>query len=325
MGAEEKLARISLWDRMNATTLGLVTSEMSHLNAVRKKNGYSRSPTFPHPTAMPFEYATVAGTKIRIARSQAAGKPTLVMLCPFPQSIMGFAPIWDGLAAEFNILAYDLPGFGRSEGGVEFMTFEAQGRFLRQVLNAYELEHAHILGPDVGMPAALYEAAQSDTTVKSIIVGDGPGVSPSSNASVIRKMVDSAFWRFVFRVAGAGALVEAGVRVCNVRYSPNEAELSDYKKSYAGRIPAVLEWFKGYPDSLAVVDPMIDHVKVPTLIFWGAEDAILYPDNGERLHARMPGSELRIFEGCGHFIYQDCRDEFLPMLIEWVKRHDQAA
>lgn len=320
MGKEFPL-KITLWDRANAATLGLVTPEMSRLDERRRANGYRRSPTVARPPAQPFEFVEVAGTRIRIARSPAPGRPTVVMLSPFPQSIMAYAPIWEGLARDFDLLAIDLPGFGRSAGGVEFMTFEAQGRFLRQAIEHFALADVHILGPDVGMPAALYVAAQADAPVKSIVIGDGPAIAPSSNASVIRKMVDSPFWRLVFRVAGAGALVESGVRTCYVRYYPNEEELSDYKQSYAGRVSAAMEWFRLYPESLATTDPLIEQVRVPTLIFWGAEDAILLPDNGERLHARMPGSELRIIEDCGHFAYQDCHEEFAAMLTEWVTRH----
>lgn len=320
MANSESLSRINLFDRVNATTLSLVTSEMARLNDIRKKNGYSNTPTFLEPPEMPFEFAEIGGVRIRFAHSAAPAKPTLIMFSPFPQSIMAYAPIWSGLASEFNLYAFDLPGFGRSEGGLEFMTFKAQGDFLHTLMQHLEVDNVHLLGPDVGMPAVLYYVGCYENSVKSIMVGDGPAIDPSSNASVIRKMVDSAFWRMIFRIAGAGALVEAGRRICYVNYTPNEIELSDYKKSYSDRVNAALQWFKDYPSSLATVDPLLDKIDLPALIFWGDEDAILYPDNGERVHQRMPNSELHIFKGCGHFCYQDRADEFRAMVIDWIGR-----
>lgn len=321
MNKNESLSRVTLYDRINASTLSLVTSEMSRLNDVRKQNGYSSSPTFPEPPEMPLEYEKIGGIRIRYAHSKAEDKPRLVMLSPFPQSILAYAPIWSFLAERYDLYAFDLPGFGRSEGGMEFMTFKAQGDFLNKLLEHFNINDSHLLGPDVGMPAVLYYVGNYENTVKSILVGDGPAISPTSNASVIRKMVESAFWRMIFRIAGAGALIEAGRRICYVNYSPNEIELSDYKKSYTGRINPVLQWFKDYPASLATVDPLLDKIEKPTLVFWGDEDAILYVDNGERIHQRMKNSELHVFEKCGHFCYQDRADEFKAMVVDWISRN----
>ena len=200
------------------------------------------------------------------------------------------------------------------------MTFKAQGDFLHTLLQQFELSGVHLLGPDVGMPGILYYVGNYENSVKSILFGDGPAIAPSANASVIRKMVGSAFWRMIFRIAGAGALVEAGTRICNVNYTPNEIELSDYKKSYSDRVSAALQWFKDYPSSLETVDPLLERIDLPSLIFWGDEDAILYPDNGERIHQRMPNSELHVFKDCGHFCYQDRADEFQAMVKDWIDR-----
>lgn len=321
MSNEERLLKINLFDRMNAAVVSLVTPEMKRLNVVRNRNGYRKIPTVPVPAPMPFKYDTVGGVRIRYAHSSAQTKPTLVMLCAFPQSIMGYAPIWDALAARFNLYAYDMAGFGRSEGGAEFMTFKAQGDYLKKFLEHFDIEGAHLMGPDVGMPAILYYVGTHQNSVKSVIVGDGPGILPSSNASVIRKVVHSALWRTIFAIAGSGALVEAGRRICYVNYTPNEIEMSDYKKSYSRRVGTVLKWFKGYPANLATVDPLLEKIPQPTLIFWGDEDAILYADNGERLHKRMKNSELKIFERCGHFPYQEQSEKFQSMLIDWIDRH----
>ncbi len=116
------------------------------------------------------------------------------------------------------------------------MTFKSQGEFLNKFIEHFQITDAHLLGPDVGMPSILYYVGTYNNTVKSIIIGDGPAIAPSSNASIIRKMVDSAFWRLIFRIAGAGALTEAAARICYVNYRPNTKEMSDYKKSYIGRI-----------------------------------------------------------------------------------------
>ena len=154
------------------------------------------------------------------------------------------------------------------------------------------------------------------------MIGDGPGISPSENASVIRKMVESPFWRLIFKVAGSGALIEAGTQICNVHYKPNPTEEADYKSSYANRIPEALQWFIDYQKSINTVDPLLEKIEMETLIFWGENDCILYKSNGERLHKRMKNSTLNIFDNCGHFAYQDRYQDFAEMMMNWIDKKE---
>ena len=64
--------------------------------------------------APPFEVAwrTIDGLRIRYATSGRAGEK-VVLLSPWPESIFAFAPVWGGLTKQFEVLAIDLPGFGR--------------------------------------------------------------------------------------------------------------------------------------------------------------------------------------------------------------------
>jgi len=121
-----KLKKINLFDRVNAFVLSLVTPEMKDLRHARKVNNYNdQKPTFEKPFQMGFEYVLIDGIKVRMARSILdSNKPTIVLLSPFPHSIMAYAPIWELLKVDFNLYAYDLPGFGRSEAGSDFMSFK---------------------------------------------------------------------------------------------------------------------------------------------------------------------------------------------------------
>jgi len=64
------------------------------------------------------------------------------------------------------------------------------------------------------------------------MIGDGPATLPVDESSVIKKMVHSSFWRFMFVVAGSGALIESSKNLCYAQYVPNKYEISDYKRSY---------------------------------------------------------------------------------------------
>ena len=130
---------------------------MSLLKKVRKKNKYNNNqPTFKKPFPISLEYINLKGVEIRLAKSLIApDKPTIILLSAFPHSILAYSPIWDILKSDFNLYAYDMPGFGGSETKAEFMTFKFQGEFLNSFLKHFNIEESHLVGPDVGMAAVL--------------------------------------------------------------------------------------------------------------------------------------------------------------------------
>ena len=48
-----------------------------------------------------------------------------------------------------------------------------------------------------------------------------------------------------------------------------------------------------------------DLIFVPVRILWGGKDTWLDPSQAEALAARIPGSEVRIVSGAGHFVMED--------------------
>ena len=56
-------------------------------------------------------------------------------LVHLPQSILCYDKTWSELSATANMVALDLPGFGKSEGGMSYMTFTAQSAFLQKFIN----------------------------------------------------------------------------------------------------------------------------------------------------------------------------------------------
>ena len=309
------MSPINWFDRLQASFVLAITPEVSTVKAAR---GSAAKPYRDGNIQLPIEYRVIAGTKVRIAQGGKADAETILMLCPLPQSIVAFDPIWHLLKDNYRLIALDIPGFGGSDGGAEFMTFEAQGRFLNSFVDEMDLHDFHILGPDVGMAAALHYVTHYEHKVRSLMIGDGPGVSPSLNGSVIDKCVNSSFWRLVFTVAGAGPFVHAANQLAAVHYQLTNAEVQDYVDSYKHRIPAILEWFKGYPCSLASVDPLLENINIPVKIFWGELDQFLFVENARNLAKRLKRADVQIFPNAGHYVYQDDSENFAKMVCDWV-------
>ena len=308
---------IGVLGRLNAASLMMITPEFYGLWSKRGKAAGKINHDLAHFTMKP-EFMQLDGLNIRYATGGNADGPTVLFLSPLPQSILCYDATWAALSATANLIALDLPGFGQSEGDISYMTFAAQSAFLQKFIAELGLTDIHIVAPDVGMPVALHYVLHRDSKAKSILLGAGPSVQPSADGSLVRKMIGSAFWRFVFTMTGAPAFIGGANQLGYLNYSPSSAEVTDYVTSYSGRIGPVTKWFKRYPEGCKDIDPHLATLNIPVHVLWGEHDAFLTADNAERLHARLPKSALSIFTDSGHFLYQDKSAEFTDLVRTWV-------
>jgi pimeloyl-ACP methyl ester carboxylesterase len=79
-------------------------------------------------------WRTIDGLNIRYATA-GRGDEKIVLLSPWPESIFAFAPLWDGLTKQFEVLAIDLPGFGRSEARDDLFAPQKMGEFIGKALD----------------------------------------------------------------------------------------------------------------------------------------------------------------------------------------------
>ena len=107
----------------------------------------------------PFDVAwrTIDGLKIRYATA-GKGDEKVVLFSPWPESIFAFVPVWPGLTRQFEVLAIDLPGFGRSEARDDLFAPQTMGEFIAKALDAFGLTSVHAVGLDIGSPSVLFAA-----------------------------------------------------------------------------------------------------------------------------------------------------------------------
>ena len=63
----------------------------------------------------------------------------------------------------------------------------------------------------------------------------------------------------------------------------------------------------------------------PTLVVWGAKDAIIPVQQAYDAHAALPGSRLEIFDDCGHFPHCEEPERFVDVLADLVASTEPGA
>lgn len=310
------MKKLNLYDQINATSLLLVSPEWRKVKKARKEAASFETPD----VTLPVETRRIAGRNIRLAEAGLTEAPLVVLLSPFPESILSFAGSWKALTKECRVLAIDLPGFGASEGDRKDMSPSAQGAHLAAIFDELDLQDIHLVAPDVGMAAALAYVLDHNHRLKTMAVGHGLGApGPFKLAFMVNMLAKFGFMRFITGVLGAGPLVAFTAKLGAIRHRANAKQIDDYKRSYAGRASEVVYWFKDFRSRAKNLSVRVKEIDIPTLVFWGELDVLFHPSNAEHLHAALPQSKLHILPEAGHASWADQPELFADMIIDWVE------
>ena len=316
------MKKLNLFDQLNASALMLVSPEWSKVKAARKAADSFETPN----VAIPTEVRTLAGRQIRLAEAGPIDAPLVVLLSPFPESILSFAGSWEALTKNFHVIAIDLPGFGASEGDRHDMSPKAQGDLLNAIFNDLDLRDIHLVGPDVGMGAALAYAIHHEHRLLSMVVGNGPGTpGPFKLARMISMLGRFSIMRSMTSLLGAGPLIAFTSKLGAIRHRSNSVQVDDYKRAYSGRAAEVLHWFEDLRGKAAGLAERVNEIDVPTLVFWGEFEVMFDVSNAKHLDDALPNSKLQILPEAGHLAWSDQPEMFASMITDWVNSDHKMA
>jgi pimeloyl-ACP methyl ester carboxylesterase len=266
-------------------------------------------------TAIEPEFRTVDGVRIRYADSGGPHERTVLLTCPWPESVYAFAPIWSTLAEHARLFAVDLPGFGASERRDDLLSPRAMGEFLAQLITETDLGTPHIVGPDVGTSAGLFAAAAHAERIASVIVGDGGAAIPLDLGEPLLSWVtdpDLDKYRQMDPRAIVGGVIDgiAG-RV------PDEIR-ADYLDCYDGdRFAESIRYVQRYPQELPELAELLPQIATPVTLINGRHDPVVPTSNVEFLDERLPNSRVVLIDA-GHFVWEEAPAEYAAAILDSI-------
>ena len=262
----------------------------------------------------PFDVAwrTIDGLKVRYAKGGKSGEK-VVLFSPWPESICAFAPVWAGLTKQFDVLAIDLPGFGRSEARDDLFAPQKMGEFIAKALDAFGLKSVHAVGLDVGSPSVLFAALARPELFRSLIVGAGATMFPLIVDGALKSMIEAEPLPPLNTVEVIGGFLKS------IRgYTVPPFVRDDYFASYEGdRLTRSAALVRAYPKDLAALAPRLASIDVPVSIVVGRNDPYGLARDAALLRERLPHARLDILEA-GHCVWEERAPEFESMVTQWV-------
>ena len=262
----------------------------------------------------PFDVAwrTIDGLKVRYA-TNGRGAEKVVLFSPWPESIFAFAPIWVGLTNELEVLAIDLPGFGRSEARDDLFGPQKMGEFIVKAMEAFGLTPAHAVGLDVAAPSLLFAASAQPGLFSSLVVGAGASTYPLIVEGVLKSMIEAEVLPPLNAPEVIGGFL-AGIR----GYAVPGFVRDDYLASYEGdRLTRSAALVRAYPKDLALLAPRLAAIALPVAIVVGRNDPYGLARDAEVLRERLPNARLDVLEA-GHCVWEERAPEFEAIIKQWV-------
>lgn len=214
---------------------------------------------------------------------------------------------WDGWAAELSktrrVIRFDMPGFGLTGPAVDNdYRLEAYVELVRSVLDTMGVQSCVLAGNSLGGRVAWGVAVAHPERVQKLILVDSGGYRFNGSLPIGFRVAEIPVLNRIMEVTLPRFMVESSVR--NVYGDPARVTPELVDRYYdltlrAGNRAALRERF-AQQDLASDFSEQIRTIRQPTLILWGARDALLVPADAERFHRDIPGSRLVMFDALGH-------------------------
>ena len=248
---------------------------------------------------------------------QGVGFPVL-----FISGLSGFASFWQdqvaAFARKFDVITHDHRGIGQSDVTRSGFTVDRMAADVVGLMDALEIERAHIVGHSTGGAIAQTLAIEHPKRFASVVLS----ATWTKPDAYFRRMF--GLRKDILLRLGPSAYVQANtlflypswwVARNNERLRQLEAQnLAVFPPTEvaASRIDAILDFDR---------TERLGQIKTPTLVV-GAEDDIVTPAYfSEELARLIPGAEIKIFPRGGHAFTQVRAREFNQAVLPFLASH----
>ena len=258
--------------------------------------------------------AGVAGRELYYER-KGTGEPLLLIQGMSGTHLAWGEPFRSLLAAEFECIVFDNRGVGRSGPAEEEFSIADMAADTAGLLDALELESAHVLGISMGGMIAQELTLAHPERVRSLTLGctycGGPGsrlMDPADFQGLAEAFVSedrAGVYRAMWELNLSPAF-----RAEEERYAAFEA--------MAAALPVPRRTIELQIAAIAGHDTQdrLTGIAAPTLVVHGTEDKVLPVDNGHLIGSRLPGARLKILEDTGHLFWWEHPERAAALLRE---------
>ncbi len=270
----------------------------------------------------------------RRAVRMAGDGEVVVLVHGFAENALSWRSVFAKLAAKYRVIAPDLLGHGLSDKPRADYSVAGYANGLRDLLTVLGVERATVVGHSLGGAVAAQFAYQFPERVDRLVVVSGGGFGADVHPMLrLMSAPVGGEWMRLLWVPGVQHLARpaAGVlRAVRKQTGLGPAVLGDLPqivaclsglrdpKAYRAALQIIRNSVDWRGQAASALDRCYLNEQLPVQIVWGSKDVVVPARHAHNAHAAMPGSRLEIFDGSGHFPYDDDPDRFVRVLSTFM-------
>ncbi|NND75791.1 MAG: alpha/beta fold hydrolase [Ilumatobacter sp.] len=275
----------------------------------------------------PLRHVSIHGHDVRYRRvGEGNGEAVLLI-----HGLAGSSKTWDAvmpaLGESHDVIAPDLLGHGESAKPLGDYSLGAFASGLRDFLAVLDVPSVTIVGHSFGGGVAMQLGYQHPHLVDRLVLVGSGGLG--REVSWLLRMLSLPGFEFVMPFGFPKPMVDVGTSVGRFfgRRGVRSARLGEMWRAYsslagAPNRGAFVRTMRGVIEpggqTVDARDRLYLAARVPTLIVWGDQDAIIPVEHGRRAHDLIESSSLEIMEGLGHFPHVEDPERFTDVLHEFL-------
>ena len=239
--------------------------------------------------------------------------PPLLLIHGLGSRSEDWTPEMPDYAKTYRVYALDLLGCGRTDHPDIAYTIQQQTDLIEGFTEALHLPKMNVIGWSMGGWIALDFAIEHPEKVDRLVVMDSAGLSFKTNLTP---------------------------QVFEPRTVPQLKQLEELLVPHPRDLPAFFDraLLRAMQKNFRVVHRTVDsmltgkdlldsklrQIKMPVLIVWGEQDALVPTSVALRMHQAIPQSVLQIYSGCGHIGPAICSSRIVPHVVDFLHSNPPA-
>lgn len=256
-------------------------------------------------------HAEIGGVSLRLDR---AGEGPPLLLLHHDIGTLERLPFYDALAARFDVLLPQHPGYGHSQRPDWMRGVRDLAVLYRWLLSDLGVARPVLLGLGFGGWVAAEMATMAPRDLDRLVLVGAMGLKPPQTGQHGGDILDQALVSHI-DYARAGFHDQAAFdALYGAEPSTDQLVEWDLCREMSFRIA-----WKPYMYS-ATLPHLLGGVRAPALVVWGEHDRVVPRSAGEAYAQRLPDARLHVVPACGHCVEMEKPDELVRLVTAFCNR-----
>jgi pimeloyl-ACP methyl ester carboxylesterase len=266
----------------------------------------ARRPFYSWRTCMPAQMTTWKTGDVNVRLFRAGSGIKLVFLHG-AAGLQASGPFFETLARQYDVMAFEHPGFGKSDNPASIRNMADMAMYYLDVLDALDGAPCHLIGHSLGGWIAAEVAVRNSSRLASLTL-----LAPAGVRLKGVPIGDNFIWSPEETVRNLYHDASLAESVLAKTPSEEDAALALVNRYMAAKLAWEPRWFN------PALARWLHRIKIPTLLMWGENDKLLPAAYASVWADHIPQLTRALIPHCGHLPHVEKADEVSRVILGFL-------